>query len=139
MIVAGGDWQPFLVIVVATAALGQGALQSLWGSLVGAANSGGSDPGSHEPDCGKAWEAVAELRFEAKWWKWAAQTLLAVWVCSLVLISFSFCAWSFCSGLCGSYVARGAASRRREAQEEVTSRRRAPDRAVRALAINDGD
>ena len=106
MIVAGGDWQPSLVIVVAAAALGQGVLQGLWNALVGAAKSGGSDPGSHEPDCAKAWEAVAERRFEARWWKWAAQTLLAVWICTLVLISFSLCVWCFCSGLCGGCVAR---------------------------------
>ena len=127
----GDDWQPICAVVVAAALLGQGAIQAFWGTFGGATVRAEPAHGPQEPDCSQAWEAVAELRFEARWWKWAAQIILAVWLATLLTASIALCVWCFCSGLFGCCAGRASV---REAP-----RRQAPARAVKVLAINDGE
>ena len=78
------DWQPIFTVVVAAALLGQSALQAFWGFLVGVTERSEPASGALETDGSQAWETIAGLRSEARWWKWAAQVLLAVWLATLI-------------------------------------------------------
>ena len=126
-----GDWQPIVLLVVAAALLGQVVFQSVWGLLGGATVRSEPARGPLEPDCSQAWETIAGLRDEAQWWKRAAQILLAVWLATLLTATLALGVWCFCSGLCGCCAGRAVG--------RETQRRPVPGRAVKVLAIHDGE
>ena len=131
MLGAADDWQPICAVVIAAALLGQGALQAFWGTLGGATVRVEPVHNQPDPDCSQAWETIAEIRFEARWWKWAAQVLLGVWLATLLTATLALGVWCFCSGLCGCCAGRASV---REAP-----RRPVPARSVKVLAIHDGE